>query len=261
MLQLKKCVRLASFSGSFRQALESAARIGADGVEVDARTGIRPAELSRTGVRHIKKMLADYRLKIAVVSFPTRRGYADVEHLEQRLDATRAAMSMAYDLGCNVVSNQIGIIPDAASQEKMTLLQALEDLGRHGQRVGVMFAARTGDDSGDTLAELIKQLGPGALSIDFDPAALAIRQFDVAAAMNVLASLVVHFRARDCVRDFSRREHVLVQLGRGSIDWNTLLARLETAGYPGYVGVEREPGPDVANVLAEELEYLQNLFQ
>ncbi len=261
MLKLRKGVRLESLGLPFKQALAAAAETGAQGVEINARTEIRPTGLSRTGVRHIRKMLSDHRLAVCCVNFPTRRGYASLEHLDQRLDATRAAMSMAYELGCNVVSNRIGRVPPADSTEYRTLLQALEDLGRHGSRVGAMFAARTGDDDGATLRELIQALGPGALYVDFDPAELLLNNHDVEGAMRELASFVLHFRARDAVRDLSRSESVEVQLGRGSIDLPPLLAMLEEQHYSGFITVQRPVSPGSAVQIAQSLEYLENVFQ
>jgi sugar phosphate isomerase/epimerase len=260
LLKLRKAVRLESFGLPFRQALEAAARIGAEGVEINARTEVRPADMTRTAVRQIRKLLEDYRLRIACVHLPTRRGYNIDDDLDRRLDATRAAMSMASELGCNVVSNQIGRIPDSDRTEYTTMVQALEDLGRHGQRVGTFFAARTGDNPGKELAEFLKGLGSGTLWVDFDPAELMLGSQAVVDSMKSLGEYVVHFRARDAVRDLSRGENVLVQLGRGSVDMATLLATLEVHQYTGFVTVQRAAGPGNERVLAEELEYLENVF-
>jgi sugar phosphate isomerase/epimerase len=261
LLKLRKAVRLQSFGLPFRAALESAARIGAEGIEINARTEVLPHELTRTGVRQIRKMLDDFRLKVACIWMPTRRGYANSDELDRRLDATRAAMSMAYDLGCDVVSNHIGEIPEEESPERIVLTQAMEDLGRHGQRVGAFFAARTGDNPAESLAGLIGSLGPGALHVDFDPAELAISGHAVMTSVEQLAPHVVHFRARDYVRDLSRREMLNEQLGRGTLDLAGVLSVLEAQDYRGFITVQRQPGPSTARILAEELEYLTNVFE
>ncbi len=260
MLKLRTALCLEGLQLPFKRALQVAAELGAEAIEVNARSDIRPAELSRTGVRHIKKLLNDYQLSICCVSFPTRRGYADPTDLDRRLDGTKAAMTMAYDLGCNVVSNRIGPVPAAGSPEHATLTQALEDIGRHGQRVGAFLAARTGNASGEELGELIASLGPGSLCVDFDPAELMVAGHDVNLAMTELAGHVIHFRARDAVRELSRSENVLVQLGRGSIDFPTLLASLEEHHYSGFITVQ-SPGHGAGPaVLGEQMEYLANVF-
>lgn len=260
MLRLRKAIRLESLGLPFKKALPIVAAMGVEGIEISSRTDIRPAELSRTGVRQIKKLLDDHRVSISCVNFSSRHGYATAENLEQRIDATKAAMTMAYELGCNVVSNRIGKIPTAESGMLPNLHQALEDIGRHGSHIGAVFAARTGDDEGSDLLELINDLGPGSLSIDFDPAELLINRFDVESAMQSLGPAVMHFRARDAVRDLSRSDNVEVQLGRGSIDLPPLLAKLEECNYTGYINVQRPYSAMSRSEMAESLEYLENVF-
>src|SRR5687767_12822681 len=142
MLQIRIGIRLASLRLPFRKALLAAKELGAEAVEIDARTELRPEELSQTGVRQIRKLLDDLELKVSAVTFYTRRGYDVIEDLEPRLDATRRTLKLAYDLGTNVVVNQIGRVPaEADSPATSTLVQALTDLGRYGQRVGALLAA------------------------------------------------------------------------------------------------------------------------
>ena len=65
MLQLKKSSRLESLRLPFKKALLAAANLGADGVEINGRTEIRSADMSRTAIRHLKKLLADlFTIKI-----------------------------------------------------------------------------------------------------------------------------------------------------------------------------------------------------
>jgi len=66
-----------------KRALHTAARLGAEGVEIDARTELVPAEMSRTGVREFRKLLSDLSLHVSAVAFPTRRGYDVVDDLER----------------------------------------------------------------------------------------------------------------------------------------------------------------------------------
>lgn len=260
MLKLRKGIRLESLGLPFKKALATAAGLGVSAIEINALTEVRPAELSRTGVRQIKKLLEDYQLAVCCVNFPSRRGYATLDGLERRVEATKATMTMAWDLGCRVVSNRIGQIPPSDSPAYPHLIQALEDMGRHASHAGTVFAARTGDDEGSKVSELLKDLNPGALCIDFDPAELMLNRHDVQPAMDSLAENVVHFRARDAVRDLSRSDTVEVPLGRGSVDLPPLLAKLEEKNYQGYISVQCSPNPQAAIQLAQALQYLDNVF-
>ena len=263
MLKLKKGLRLECLRQPFRKALETAARIGAEAIEVNGRTEIKPRDMSRTAVRHLQKMLADYRLKISAVNFPTRAGYSTLEMLEPKIDGTKAAMTMAYELGCSVVVNDIGPVPeDRESSAWQTLTEALSDIGNHGQRCGAWLAAKTSASTGDgsSLKELIDFLPPQSLCVDFDPASFLLAEQSATDAMKLLAEHVVNFRARDAVRDFSLGRGVEVELGRGSIDWATLLGTLEQKNYSGYITIDRDAESDPESQCIQGLEFLSNLF-
>ena len=264
MLQLKKGLRLECLRQPFRQALETAARIGADAVEVNGRTELKPKDMSRTAVRHLKKILADFQMTVSAVNFPTRAGYSSVELLEQKIEGTKAAMTMAYELGCNVVVNDIGPVPeDRESNAWQTLTEALSDIGNHGQRCGASLAAKTSASTGDgtKLKELIDFLPIQSLLVDFDPASFVLSEKSATEAMNLLSEHVANFRARDAVRDFSLGRGVEVELGRGSIDWAALLGALEQKNYSGYITVDRDAEADPVSQCAQGLEYLSNLFR
>src|SRR5690606_25734878 len=96
-------IQTRSLRQPFRQALITAARLGADGVEIDARTEVVPSQLSQTGLRQLRKLLDDLNLRVSAVAFPTRRGYDSPEELERRIEATRGAMRLAHDLRAGVV--------------------------------------------------------------------------------------------------------------------------------------------------------------
>ena len=262
MLQLKKGLRLDCLRQPFKQALITASRIGADGVEINGRSDLRPADLSRTAVRHLSKMLADLNLDVCAIHFPTRRGYDDGADLERRIEATKAAMTMAYELGCNVVVNKIGRVPeDPQSDRWQTMVQALTDIGNHAQKAGAWLAAQTGREDGKTLKGLIDSLPPMSLGVDFDPGDLMINGFSASDSMKQLGSHVMSFRARDAVRDLAQGRGLEVQLGRGSIDWAELLGILEEHNYGGYITVDRQTDADPTGECGQALEYLTNLFQ
>lgn len=264
MLQLKKALRLECLRQPFRQAMETASRIGAEAIEVNGRTELKPKDMSRTAVRHLKKLLEDHRLKISAVNFPTRAGYSSLELLEPKIEGTKAAMTMAYELGCSVVANDIGPIPeDRESQAWQTLTEALSDIGNHGQRCGAWLAAKTSTTTGDgvKLKELIDMLPIHSLLVDFDPASFVLAEHSAADAMNLLAEHVANFRARDAVRDFSLGRGVEVEVGRGSIDWAELLGALEQKNYSGYITIDRDAEADPVAQCAQGLEYLTNLFR
>ena len=261
MLQLKKSIRLESLRQPFKKSLVTAASLGADGVEINGLTEIRPTELSRTAVRHLRKILADLNLKVSAVHFPTRRGYGISDDLDRRVDATKSALTMAYELGCSVVVNRIGRVPDDDQQPSWTtMVQALSDIGNFSQKAGAWLAARSGSESGETLKGLIDSLPLHSLVVDFDPADFLINGHSATEAMKILGEHVMSFRARDAVQDLSLGRSVEVQLGRGSVDWPSLLGTLEEHNYTGFLTIERESEENSIAEVGQAIEYLTNLF-
>ncbi len=261
-------IQLASLRMPFKQALLTAGRLGATAVEIDARTELRPEEVSATGLRQIRKMLADANVRVATVRFATRRGYHVAEELDRRVAATKAAMRMAYELRASYVVNSIGRVPGEPSGETASatsgetwdrLVEVLGDLGDFGARTGAILIARTGTEDGPTLARLLAALEEGSIGVDFDPAGLIESGFSVDEAVRALGSHVRHLRARDAVRDRTEGRGVEVQLGRGSADFPALLGALEDFAYRGVATIERNHADDPQREIAQAVAYLQEL--
>ncbi len=261
MLQLKKSITLGSLNLPFRDALQLAAELGAEGVEINARTEVRPRELSRTGVRQIKKWLSDYNLVVSMVQYPTRRGFDDPEDLEQRIEGTKAAMKMAGELGCSFISNRLASLPTADQPDRQqTLEAALHDISNFSMRSGAWLAIRTGGQTGSELAQLLETMPDGGLFIDFDPAELLMHRNPPGDTLRAIGEAVRHFRARDAVRDLSGGPTTEVQLGRGSIDFPELLGMLEEHHYSGFITVDRSAPLNPIIECGQAIEYLDNLF-
>ncbi len=243
-----------------RKGLVAAARMGAQGVEIDARGELRPQELTQTGLRELRRMLDDQGLQVSAVSFQTRRGYDVPDEIERRVAATKAAMKFAADLGASVVVNQVGPVPSESSGRTWNLLvQTLSDLSNYGQHVGALLAAQTGTESGADLARLIAALPERGIGVDFDPGNLIIQGFSPQEAIESLASHVIHVHARDAVRDLARGRGLEVPLGRGSADYAALLGALEDHRYRGFITIARENSDDPQFEIAEAVKYLQSL--
>jgi sugar phosphate isomerase/epimerase len=259
MPELKVAIHLPSLRQPLKQALLTAARLGATAVEIDARNEVRPSEFTGTGLRHLRKMLEELNLRVAAVSFITRRGYTDEQELSRRVDATKGAMQFAYDLGASVVVNYIGQVPaDAADPRWGRLVEVLRDLGAHGHRVGAALAARTGGESADDLARLMRALPDGSLGIDLDPGGLLINSFSPADVIQQLGGSIVHVHARDGVRDLGRGRGMEVPLGRGEAEFPVLAAMLEQQNYRGYYTLERA-GDNATVEIGQGVRYLKSL--
>ena len=260
MLAHRIGIQIASLRLPFKKALHTAADLGADAVELDARNEIRPRDLSQTGLRQVRKMMDDCNLRVCAVRFPTRRGYNEPDALDRRIDATKDVLRLAPQLGASVVINHVGRVPDESEGAAWDLLvQSLTDLGRFGQRVGATLVAETGAESGPDLARLLQALPDGSIGVNLDPGNLIVNGFSVSDALDALGPHVMHVHAKDGVRDLAQGRGLETPLGRGAVDFPELIGNLEEYEYRGYFTIERERCDNPVMEIGLAVQYLQNL--
>ena len=260
MADVKIGIQLASLRMPLKKALLTAAKLGAQGVEIDARNDIAPEELTETGRRQLRKMLDDLNLRVTSVRFTTSRGFDVPENLERRIDGTKQAMRFAYSLGASVVVNQIGqVLESQQGPSHDMLVQCLTDLARYGQKVGAMLAAETGSEPGERLAELIEGLRETAIGITFNPGNLIVNNFSVEDAIAKCAAHTLLVHAKDGVRDLARGRGTEVPLGRGVAEFPQIIASLEEYRYRGWYVIERDYSEDVQQFLSYAIQFLRNL--
>ena len=261
MPALKIGVELASLRLPFKKALHMAAEWGVDAVEIDARGEIRPQQLSRTGLRQLRKTLDDFRLRVSAVGFRTRRGYDTPADLEPRIAGTKAAMELAYQLGASVVVNHVGRVPtDEGCDAWRLLVEVLDELGRHGHRVGALLAAETGTESGEDLARLLAALPERAIAVDLNPANLLVNGFSPREAVDVLGPAILHVHATDAFRELATGRGARAPLGEGAADYAALLGALDQHGYRGYFTVAHPSADDPIQAAADAIGYLRRLY-
>ncbi len=253
--EIKIGIALASLRQPLKQALHTAARLGANGIEIDARNGLKPRELSDTGRRQLRKMMDDLNLRVAAIRFQTRNGYDVLNDLERRLDATKEAMQMAYSLGARVVINAIGVVPEDKSHPAYSqLISSLTDIAKQSHHIGAMLACETGTEPVERLVALLDDLPEQAIGINFNPGNLIVNDYYQASAINVCAPRVLSVTARDGVRDLARGRGIEVPLGRGTADFPQILGVLEERHYPGWFLVDRlnaqNPIAEIGNAVA-----------
>jgi sugar phosphate isomerase/epimerase len=257
---LRVGIHLGSLRQPFKQSLQTAARLGANAVEIDARSDVRPEALSETAKRQLRKLLDDLNLRVCAIEFQTRRGYNVLDDLDRRIEATKSAMDMAYALGAAVVVNSVGQIPENAEEQDWELLiGALSDIGRHGQKCGATLAARSGGQSGTALRRLLDALPDGSIGVDFDPGRMVANGFSASQALQELSPNILHVHARDAVRDLAEGRGLEVPLGQGVVDFPEMLAKLSQADYRGYFTVKRSESRNPTGELGDAIAYLRNL--
>jgi len=235
-------IRLETLGLPFREALKVAGKLGADGVEFDAIGDLSPRELSQTGRREIRHLLRQSELRLFALGFPTRHGYDHPDRLEARIEGTSAALQLAYDLGCGIVVNHIGKIPEEeSSPQRAAFVEVMRRIAADGERNGALLAVQTMNDLPHDLAAFLASLQVHGIGVNFAPANLVIHGVNLVEAAHQLGKYIVGVHARDVVRSGLATTGVRpIDLGEGEVGWRELLPALSGIEYGGHFTIFRE---------------------
>ena len=249
-----------SLSRDLRSALRKARDLGIKGVEIDARSGLDPEQISQTGIRQIRKWLGDEGLSVSAVAFRTRGSYSDPDRLEGRIAATKAAMKLAHDLGASTVLNHIGDIPpESSGRQWQLLMDVLSDLGAWGQRVGGRLCAEVGRAAPADILRVIESLPEGSLACDIVTGAMVVYDHSPIEAVAMLARHIGYVHVTDAVTGAFRGRGRAVILGTGQVDLVGVLASLEEHGYHEWIGLEPVDDHGAREELAAAISFLHAL--
>jgi len=244
---IKLGICLKSLGLPFRRSLPEAQKFGVSGVELEATGELSPQKLTQTGRREILHLLRSHDLAVAAVSCPLRHGLGVAENLDPRLEQIRQTMALAFELGPRLVLIQAGSLPEKDDDPRFPLMkEALNDLGRHGDRTGTRVALDTGLDDPSLLNSFLDRLDSGSLAVNYNPANLVIGGFNPYEAAKALHRRIAYVQAQDA-RRVSPNRMATVPLGHGDLDWLQLLASFEEIEYRGYVTIVGEDGPELAS--------------
>jgi sugar phosphate isomerase/epimerase len=79
--------------------------------------------------------------------------------------------------------------------------------------------------------------------VDFDPVAILRDEWDADEVFSAVGPLIRHVRGRDAVAGAEHRTRPAI-IGQGDTDWPGLLARLDEAGYHGWITIDPIDLPD-----------------
>jgi sugar phosphate isomerase/epimerase len=256
--RLKIGIRLESLGLPLRRALREAQRLGVRGVQADADGDLSPHTLSLTGRCAFRQLLRSHSLELTALGCPMRRGLDSPEDQQQRIDHTKAVLGLSIDLGARIATVQAGRIPEKADDPRELLLaEALQVLGRYGERIGAVLALDTGLESGAMLGAFLDRLDTGGLGVNLAPANLLMHDFDPCESARALQNKVVHVRATDARRASTSRSAQEVPLGHGDVDWAHYLGVLEEIAYHGWLTVEGGRGDNRVATVAAGIAFLE----
>lgn len=253
-------VMLDSFRTDVRTALDKAAAIGAQGIQVYATSGeMAPENMSSEQRRAFRTMVADHGLTISALCGDLGQGFADAQKNPALIERSRRILDLARDLGTRVVTTHIGVVPaDPAHPRYAVMQEACGALCRAADELEATFAVETGPEPAAVLKAFLDTLGSRGVGVNLDPANLVmVTGDDPVRAVSTLREYIVHTHAKDGRRlrvnnpdkvygmipnDEPGPGFVELPLGEGDVDFPAYLRALDDIGYRGFLTIEREVG-------------------
>ncbi|HBC89029.1 MAG TPA: xylose isomerase [Lentisphaeria bacterium] len=200
----------------------------------------------------------------------------------RRVKTCMRIIDVTRQLGCNVVTMHVGVIPSSQDNEiYKTMLAALRELGAYAKDNNVVVAIETGPESSRVLKQFLCDAGTKGLGVNLDPANLImILNEDPVHAVRTLGDYIVHTHAKDGVhyRDcdpvkvydaFAEGgfENLVAEtgdlfaelpLGEGTVNWDAYLKALKEIGFDGFLTIEREVGENPDKDIWKACEFLRH---
>jgi L-ribulose-5-phosphate 3-epimerase len=204
-------------------------------------------------------------LKWNFVEGPTTIGLVPPAYRKERLDALKQCSDFAKTLGIGRVQTHCGFIPeDPKDVLYEPTVAAIREITQHCSANGQSFLMETGQETPTTMLRMLKDVNNPALGVGLDTANLILYgKANPVDALKVLGTHVQAMHAKDgkwpTDPDKLGQE---VQIGKGEVDFPTVLSMLHNIGYKGAVTIERETsGLQQINDVKEEKLYLETILR
>ncbi len=272
-------VMLDSFQKPIPEALESAARVGAQGIQVYATRGeLSPEAMTNEKRREFQKRVSDSGLVISALCGDLGMGFHRPKENPRLIEASKRILDLAKDLQTDIVTTHIGVVPEDENNPRYRVMQdACGELSRYADSVKAHFAVETGPETAVTLKRFLDGLHSKGVAVNFDPANLVmVTGDDPVKAVHTLKEYIVHTHAKDGVRHYYRSPEEVYRvvdspivtspsfeelpLGQGRVDFPGWLKALWDIGYRGFLTIEREVGDDPYRDIAGAVAFLKNLM-
>ena len=275
-----------SFRLPIREGLVKAKEVGAEGVQIYAVSGeMDPANLTGAARKELKAYIASLGLEISALCGDLGgHGFQDREANPAKIEKSKRILDLAVELGTNVVTTHIGIVPNERGAVYEAMHQACDDLGRYATSMGAYFAIETGPERAAHLKSFLDTLSTKGVSVNFDPANMVmVTGDDPVQGVRLLKDYIVHTHVKDGLRfqevdprevygalGFEPMDHGKiaemvtsgkvfkeVPLGEGGVKFDDYFNALQEIGYEGYLTIEREVGVSPEADIREAVRFIQ----
>ena len=264
------------FRKDIRSSIETAARLGANGVQIYAVKGEVSPEMTPAARRELRDIVQSNGLVISALCGDLGTGgFAFRENNAAKVERSKRIVDLAKELGTDIITTHIGVVPlDSSSERFAVMQQACGELADYAASVGAHFAIETGPEPAAVLKGFLDTIHSTGLGVNLDPANLKmVCDDDPTIAVYILKDYIVHTHAKDGVMLYYKDPEIIyglkqetivtdnsfaeVPLGRGSVDFPEYLTALEKVGYQGFLTIEREVGDEPEKDITDAVSFLK----
>jgi sugar phosphate isomerase/epimerase len=195
---------------------------------------------------------------------PSTIGLVPPKTRAARIDALRQVSDFAKLLGIPQVQTHCGFIPeDPADPLYPGAVEAIRTVAQHCQSNGQYFLMETGQETPTTMSRMLRDVAMPNLAVGLDTANLILYgKANPVDAVDIIGTHVRSIHAKDGrwpTNPSELGEEVLI--GKGLVDFKTVLTKLHALGYTGAVTIERETsGPQQIEDVRQEKICLENIL-
>lgn len=270
-----------SFRTDTKTAIETAARLGADGFQMYATSGENaPENLTVQKRRALLKSAKSNGLVISAVCGDLGHGFGDREKNPLLIEKSKQILRLAKDLECDIVTTHIGVVPSDSNHERYKIMQeACYELSRFADEMNSHFAIETGPEPAQVLRNFLDALSSHGVAVNLDPANLVmVIGENPVDSVHILSDYIVHTHAKDGImlkksnpeavygiiehETFAEEspDFMEVPLGEGKVDFTSYLNALKEVGYQGFLTIERECGNNPLYDITKAVAFLKDLI-
>ena len=270
-------VMLESFRTDYEIALKRAVEVGAQGIQVHALNG----QLTARNLTNQKTALFLSQVResgLEISGLVADLMLHDKSKYPAIITEAKQVLDLAKELGTNIVTTHIGVIPADPTHDRFKLMQeACFQLAEYANSFDAHFAIETGPEIDTTLKQFLEPLPGRGVAVNLDPANFVmVTGDDPVKAVHTLKDYIVHTHAKDGRKLLDRDPEVLygmsgtvedeiqsgqafieLPLGKGDVDFPNYLKALTDIGYTGYLTIEREVGEQPEKDIAEAVTFLK----
>ena len=272
-------VLLESFRLPLDEALDKAAELGMNGIQIYATKGAQaPENLSASQRKELLDKIKSRGLVVSALCGDLGKGFTDSSLNPELVEKSKRILDLAKDLETNIVTTHIGVVPEDKSNPRYDVMQsACGELAEYADSLDAHFAIETGPEKAAILKEFLDGLHSKGVAVNLDPANFVmVTGDDPVQAVYTLKDYIVHTHAKDGKRLFYRdpevvyglRKDIIVEdesfielpLGTGEVEFAEYLKALENIGFKGFLTIEREVGDDPSADIILARDYLKKLI-